>query len=288
MAILGGGFLLSLILGLLPSLGLGASVKELKDVGALGTFLGKNNAALVEFFDPKEGKEVPDDLKEVANALEGDAIAVARLPGSEDATKKYEVTTFPTLMFFVKGKPHGEEYSGERETPADADSIITYARETLDDAQEKGLVKGADGEVEELKSSRGDRLCFKAEGLCVIYLANGQPSKDDLKMLAKLKTRNLSKLAHGTSARGTTLNWSWIDATKEDGFKALLKGDSPALPGFVMYNPHKRPRYLSLEEEVEATEDSMQALLDKVLGGDGRFTPAKGQKLPKFAGKGEL
>lgn len=280
------GFLL--LLGLLGSLAT-ASVAPLKDVGALSSFLGKQAAgvALVDFYVEKEGGEVPEDLREAAKALEsGDSIPVARVPASEEVVKKFEVTP-PVLQFFAKGKSHGEEYGGDRGEDGSSEAMVDYARKALQDAQDQGIVKEA-VEVEELKSSRKDRLCFTAEGLCVIYLADGSASKDEIKQLAKLKRKNTSKLSHGANARGTTLNWSWLDATAQPGFKALLNGDPPTLPGLVIYNPHKRLRYIALEEGTAATEESMQQLLDKVLGGDGRFTPAKGQKLPVFAGKEDL
>lgn len=264
------------------------TVIPVKDESALGTFLKKHSVALVEFFDEKAGGEVPEDLKEAAKQLEaGDNVAVARVPGTKAVGEKFEVTAFPTIKFFAAGKPHGDAYDGDRGEDGASQAIIEYAREAVQEAQDQGVVKEA-VEIEELKSSRADRLCFKAEGLCAIYLANGRASKDEIKMLAKLKRKNTSKLAHGVNARGTTFNWSWLDATAEPAFMALLKGEPAELPGMIIYNPHKRPRHAALEEGTAATEDSVQNLLDKILGGDARFTTAKGQKLPTFAGKGEL
>lgn len=250
---------------------------SLQDKAAMDAFLLKfKNGCLVEFYGAGE-EAVPEDLQEAAALLaKADPfIAVARVKASEKLGKKYDPVdmSLPTLKFFYKSKESGEEFDGER---GEAELIAAYAKEQSESATPP--------EIEEMKSSRGDRLCFKAEGLCAIYLTSGaELSKDELGMLTRLKHRFTSKLSSGTNARGATLNWSWLDGSVQDGFKALLKGEE--LPNFVIYNPHKRPRYQALEEDVSATEDAMQNLIDKVLGGDARFTAAKGQKLPVFAGK---
>lgn len=265
-----------------------AGITSLKDATAMDNFFAKQDVALIEFFDEKEGRSIPDDLSEASRFLEsGDVAATARAPGSEEISKKFEVSSFPSIKLFIKGKAYGEEFSGDRNVEGAPSEIAAFARQTVKDAREDGTLKEK-GEVEELKSSRGDRLCFKAEGVCTIYLADGQASSEEVGILTKLKKKNTSKLSTGTNARGTTFNWSWLDANKEPAFKALLNGDPAELPGFVIYNPHKRPRYMALEEGTTSTEESMQNLLDKLLGGDARFTPAKGQKLPAFAGKEEL
>lgn len=265
-----------------------AAVTTVKDAGALGTFLTKQNVAVVEFYDTSAAGDATEGWEDVARILQnGEAIPVARVPGSEEVKEKYEISSLPTIRFFAKGKLHGDDYDGDIGDEGATKAIIEWARKTLQAAQDEGVVKPT-VEIEQLKSSRSERLCFKAEGLCAIYLANGEASKDELRTLASVKKKNMSKLSAGVNARGATFNWSWLDATAEPAFKALLNGDPAELPGLVIYNPHKRPRYISLEEGTAATEDAMQHLVDKVLGGDARFTPAKGQKLPTFAGKEEL
>jgi hypothetical protein len=280
--------LFTLLLALLPHLS--AALTSLKDGAALDSFLGKQDVAMIEFFDEKEGRSIPEDLQEASKLLElGDVTATARIAGTEEVLKKFDfqASALPIVHLFIKSKPYGDDFDGERKSETAASEIAAFARQKTAEARDEGVLKEK-GEVEELKSSRADRLCFKAEGVCAIFLANGQASGEEISMLTKLKKKNMSKLSTGANARGTTFNWSWIDANAEPAFKALLNGDPPELPGMVIYNPHKRPRYFALEEGTAATEESVQNLLDKLLGGDARFTPAKGQKLPTFAGKAEL
>ena len=56
-----------------------------------------------------------------------------------------------------------------------------------------------------------------------------------------------------------------------------------ALPSVVVFNPHKRLRFTKLEGDTKANAKSIRSLIDKIQGGDARFTMVKGQKLPKFA-----
>ena len=71
----------------------------------------------------------------------------------------------------------------------------------------------------------------------------------------------------------------------ETAFKDLF---APAqMPSAVVFNPHKRLRFTKLDHgednEVKGDEAGLSNLVDKVLGGDARFTPVPGQKLPTWA-----
>merc|ERR1711933_594418 len=83
--------------------------------------------------------------------------------------------------------------------------------------------------------------CFKGEGLCVIYLKEGE----------------------------------------------ITQVEPAMLPSAVVFNPHKRLRFTKLDHgednDVKGDESSLSNLMDKVLGGDARFTPVPGQKLPAWA-----
>ena len=66
----------------------------------------------------------------------------------------------------------------------------------------------------------------------------------------------------------------------ETEFKELFEPE--AMPGVVVFNPHKRLRFTKLEGKT-ASAQSIRELIDKIQGGDARFTMVKGQKLPKWA-----
>merc|ERR1711934_749406 len=121
-------------------------------------------------------------------------------------------------------------------------------------------------EVPELtKKSQGD-ICFKGEGLCVIYLKDGDCSAAETDMLTSLSKKFTSQL----SDRGAKMKWMWMNLAIETAFKDLFK---PAqLPSAVVFNPHKRLRFTKLDHgednDVKGDEASLAVLVDKVLGGD--------------------
>merc|ERR1719203_662485 len=136
-------------------------------------------------------------------------------------------------------------------------------------------------EVPELTSKSHNDVCFKGEGLCVIYLKEGGLSQEETDMLSGLSKKFTSQL----SDRGAKMKWMWMDLAVEAAYKDLFE---PAmLPSAVVFNPHKRLRFTKLDHgedsEVKGDEQSITTLLDKVLGGDARFTMVKGQKLPSWA-----
>ena len=56
--------------------------------------------------------------------------------------------------------------------------------------------------------------------------------------------------------------------------------DENSLPKVVVMNPGKRKRFLIHEKAI--TESDLSETLDKILGGDARFTNIKGNKLAEL------
>merc|ERR1712151_1373876 len=134
-------------------------------------------------------------------------------------------------------------------------------------------------EVPELTAKSQGDVCFKGEGLCVIYLKEGEVTQAETDMLTGLSKKFTSQL----SDRGAKMKWMWMNLAIETEYKTLFE---PAmLPSAVVFNPYKRLRFskLSDDDEVTADQNSLSNLLDKVLGGDARFKMVPGQKLPGWA-----
>eukprot|EP00971_Amphidinium_carterae_P340525 6478913-Amphidinium_carterae.1 len=133
-------------------------------------------------------------------------------------------------------------------------------------------------EVPELTLKSHQDICFKGEGLCVIYLKDGEISAKETDMLTALSKKFTSQL----SDRGAKMKWMWMNLALETKYKALFEPEQ--LPSAVVFNPHKRLRFAKLEHgeegEVKGDEVGLTKLMDKVLGGDARFKMVPGQKLP--------
>ena len=68
----------------------------------------------------------------------------------------------------------------------------------------------------------------------------------------------------------------WLDATEESKFASMF-GVQDDLPKVVILNPGKRKRFLLHNGEIN--ENDISATLDKILGGDAKFTNIKGNAL---------
>merc|ERR1719160_1567506 len=120
-------------------------------------------------------------------------------------------------------------------------------------------------EVPEVTQKSHQDICFRGEGLCVIYLTNGDISAQGIDMLSSLSKKFTSQL----SDRGAKMKWMWMNLKVEGKFKDLFE---PAmLPSAVVFNPHKRLRFTKLDHgednEIKGDQKSIANLMDKVLGG---------------------
>eukprot|EP00923_Selenidium_pygospionis_P041014 GHVN01071039.1.p1 GENE.GHVN01071039.1~~GHVN01071039.1.p1 ORF type:complete len:412 (+),score=70.60 GHVN01071039.1:64-1299(+) len=121
-------------------------------------------------------------------------------------------------------------------------------------------------------------ICFKKQGLCVIYLADGTIPDSEIAMLEQLKSQ------YETGERGVNFRWMWMDITLETNFKELL--GVTETPSVVAFKPHKKLKWTGLGDQ-KATKQSIEKLLEKILGGDARFVSVKGDKLPRFVERGD-
>ena len=79
--------------------------------------------------------------------------------------------------------------------------------------------------------------------------------------------------------RGITFMFMRLDMSAEPEFGSIFKFEEGEVPSIVILNPGKKKRFLKSEGEL--TQDAMTNTLDKILGGDARFTMIKGD-LPVF------
>ncbi|VWU52811.1 conserved protein, unknown function [Hepatocystis sp. ex Piliocolobus tephrosceles] len=128
------------------------------------------------------------------------------------------------------------------------------------------------------KLSYGD-ICFKKsdKGLCFIYLKEGDKlDKTETNMLLILK----EKFKPNIDGRGVIFRFMWMDISFQANFKKLF--DFKMYPTAVVFNPHKRIRYTKLDEDLTGTKENIERLLEKITGGDAKFTMLPEQKLPEF------
>eukprot|EP00928_Gymnodinium_smaydae_P055466 TRINITY_DN389_c0_g2_i2.p1 TRINITY_DN389_c0_g2~~TRINITY_DN389_c0_g2_i2.p1 ORF type:complete len:422 (+),score=148.21 TRINITY_DN389_c0_g2_i2:64-1329(+) len=210
-----------------------------------------------------------------------------------EVVAKFKVKKFPSVIMQRGAKAEiKEQYKGEMNFLALKDWVNLHSESGMGDkvnsargGKEEESIEEAKPwlvqEVPELTSKSQQDICFKGEGLCVIYLKEGELSAAETDMLTGLSKRFTSQL----SDRGAKMKWMWLNLAIETNYKTLF---NPAqLPSAVVFNPHKRLRFSVLdhgeEGEVKGDEQGISNLMDKVLGGDARFKVVPGQKLPAWA-----
>merc|ERR1712072_1229846 len=72
-------------------------------------------------------------------------------------------------------------------------------------------------EIPELTAKSSNSICFKGEGLCVIYLKDGAISSAETDMLTGLSKKFTSQL----SDRGAKMKFVWLNLEIENTFKDL-------------------------------------------------------------------
>lgn len=219
---------------------------------------------------------------------------------SEEDTEivsKFKVKKYPTVIMQRGSKAEvKEEYKGDLKFIALKDWVNLHSESGMGDK-----VQGAGGgkeeesieeakpwlvqEVPELTAKSHQDVCFKGDGLCVIYLKDGEASTAEIDMLTGLSKKFTSQL----SDRGAKMKWMWMNLAIEGEYKKLF--EPTMLPSAVVFNPHKRLRFTMLDHgednEIKGDEAGLSKLLDKVLGGDARFKIVPGQKLPSWAQRAE-
>lgn len=209
-----------------------------------------------------------------------------------DLVGRFKVTKFPTLMLQAGEKAQTKQtYKGDMTFEKLRDWVNLYSESGMGDKVHAGSGKVEETieeakpwlvqEIPEVTRASHQDICFKGDGLCVMYLKEGPISQAETDMLSGLSKKFTSQL----SDRGTKMKWMWMDIKVEDGFKKLF--DIEEMPNVVVFNPHKRLRFTKLDADSEKKGDpeGISHLLDKVLGGDARFKMVPGQKLPAFANR---
>jgi len=208
-----------------------------------------------------------------------------------DVVNRFKVKKFPTIMMQRGAKAeHKDTYKGEINFLGLKEWINLFSESGMGDnlhagGKEAESIEDAKPwlvqEVPELTGKSANDICFKGEGLCVIYLKDGEISAVETDMLTGLSKKFTSQL----SDRGAKMKWMWMNLALEKDFKNLFEPEQ--MPSAVVFNPHKRLRFTKLEHgdegEVKGDETGLSKLMDKVLGGDARFKMVPGQKLPSFA-----
>merc|ERR1712176_976775 len=142
---------------------------------------------------------------------------------------RFKVKKFPSVVMQRGAKAEIKEaYSGEMNFGALKDWVNLHSESGMGDkvsgagAKEEVSIEEAKPwlvqEVPELTGKSQQDICFKGEGLCVIYLKDGAISAAETDMLSGLSKKFTSQL----SDRGAKMKFMWMNLAEEPEYKKLF------------------------------------------------------------------
>ncbi|EER15166.1 heat shock protein DnaJ, putative [Perkinsus marinus ATCC 50983] len=273
-------------------------IKKL-DAANVDTFL-TTDAAMPKVLLFTEKDSPPPMFKALSNEFRKEMqFGLVNVKKQPDLAKRFGVKKAPKILLQQAVGKKPEAYKGEvsyipiadwvnlhRETFSRGGGFEETARAGSGSETEAPSRPWLAQEIPEITKRSAKHVCFDGgEGHCVIYLKEGGPlSKEEEDGLVELRDRFTSQLHN----RGAKLRWVWLDVSKEPAWAEMF-GISK-FPNVVVFNPHKRLRFCKFDDDDEehtGDKDGVEYLVDKVLGGDGRFKIVKGQKLPELSDREE-
>ncbi|SOV77904.1 conserved protein, unknown function [Plasmodium sp. gorilla clade G3] len=260
-----------------------SKIDIIKDTQSFNVFLSKheNMPKVLIFSNKKKPNYV---LNALSNSFNKKLMFAYINNENEELVTKYNVKNLPTILLLKKNKVV-DTYKGKQNYINIFDWLNVYSETFVlgggfDISPDKTNEKPWKFELipKFTKLSHGD-ICFKKadKGLCLIYLKEGEKlEKSEIDMLLSLK----EKFKPHIDGRGINFRFMWIDIAMETHFRSLL--EFKKYPSVVVFNPYKRIRYAKLNEDLTATKENIEKLLEKISGGDAKFTMLKGQTLPEF------
>ena len=200
---------------------------------------------------------------------------------------KYKVKTYPAVFMINNKDAKPFKYDGKDFSyQAIFDWINIYSETFVFRTGEEEVKSSAskpwlNDKVPQLALDSADDICLKKEGaLCVIYVVKSAAEKNSevAEQLYQTGQSFASKIS-----RGISFYFMWLDATQEQKFAGMFGIAENDLPKVVILNPGKRKRYLV--HNGDTSESSISATLDKILGGDAKFTNIKGNSLESLVSK---
>mmetsp|Transcript_27254 Transcript_27254/g.26300 ORF Transcript_27254/g.26300 Transcript_27254/m.26300 type:complete len:254 (-) Transcript_27254:42-803(-) len=202
---------------------------------------------------------------------------------------KYKVKSYPSIFLIKTKDAKPQKYEGTDFSYQAIFDFINIYSETFvfKDVKEDEIKSSASKpwlseKVPAFNSDSANDVCLKKEGsLCVIYIVKDEASKNQEHQdsLYSVGQDFSSKIS-----RGINFLFMYLDASKEPDFFKIFKIEESELPAVAVLNPGKRKRYLLHRGAINESEVS--TTLDKILGGDAKFTNIK-DGLPNLVSKYE-
>jgi len=218
-----------------------------------------------------ENKGVPTIFKALSVSFQTKMVFGLARPEDNEVVSHFKVKKYPTILLHRSRDPKPHEYKDEMKFRPIFNFLNVFSETFVSGGTEEGIEskpwKAA--AVPELFKQSADDICFKYEGaLCAIYILNDKPSEDLVAIAKSVPDKFKSNIAD----RGAEIKFMWLDITKDASFASVFEGVNS--PGLVFLKHGKRNRYIVHTEAL--SEKEISQVVDKIMGGDGKFSNIKG------------
>jgi len=197
---------------------------------------------------------------------------------SVDVLSKFNVKKFPTIVLQKTGdrKPH--VYDGAIKFRNLFEWCNIFSEQFVygggSSADGAGVAPWLNEAVPELQSKSSKDVCLGTEGvLCVILFGDEKPSKETVDVL-----KDVRRVYDAKTDRAVQFKFMWLNADNEDDWAGKFRHEHT--PTVYVFNPGRRKRYLKHEGDI--SYDGLYNTLEKIVGGDGKFTMVGGNVVPEF------
>ena len=110
--------------------------------------------------------------------------------------------------------------------------------------------------------------------MCVILFNNGKPTDAEIGVMKEIRRAYDNK-----TERSVSFKFMWLNSSTQPEWVAKFGvTDSPTI---IILNTGRRKRFLKYPGS--PTNESLNNQLEKILGGDSRFSPLRPNEVPKLA-----
>ena len=253
------------------------SVVEINDESYIGFLQSEKAMPKIMLFTDKP-KGIPLLAKGLSNSFNGKMKFGLIRKEAIEVVEHFGVKKFPTILLHKQGAKKPEIYSGEIKFQPLFDFLNIHSEQFVpksssnSDEEEKTWVYEI---LPELHVRSIDDICVGlTKTLCVILFADEKPEKTMITAIKSLKNRY--EVGRDDALK---FKFMWLNKTLHKEWTQQFKIDNNLQIQAAVLNPGRRKRFVLIDGEF--SESSVSKMLERILGGDARFTRLKG--VPVFS-----
>jgi hypothetical protein len=252
------------------------SVVEINDESYIGFLQSEKAMPKILLFTNKP-KGIPLLAKGISNAFAGKMKFGLIRAESTEVVEHFGVSDFPMVLLHKQGQKKPLKYTGEIKFQALFDFLNIHSEQFVpksssnDNEEEKTWIYEI---LPELHAKSSDDICVgTTKTLCVILFAAEKPDKTFISSIKSLKNRY--EVGRDDAIK---FKFMWLDRNLHKDWSEKFGVDESLSIQAAVLNPGRRKRFVRIDGEF--SEESVSKMLEKILGGDARFTRLR--DVPEF------